>query len=62
MVFESWESVQAKQIVPLFTRVNFSACTKGMPLNSCHGAHGRLRVINQALLDSKRVLLSVSLC
>ena len=61
MVFESWESVQAKQIVPLFTRVYFSACAKCMPLNSCHGAHGRLRVINQTLLNSKRVLLSVSL-
>ena len=40
----------------------FSACAKRMPLNSCHGAHGRLWVINQILLNSKRVLLSVSLC
>ena len=63
MVLESWESVQARQIVALFFReCIFSARAKRMPLNGCRGAHGRLRFINQVLIDSKRVVLSVGYC
>ena len=35
---------------------------KRMPLNGYRGAHGRLRVIKQKLLESRRVVLSVGLC
>ena len=55
MLLESWESVQAKQILPLFI---YSVHAKRMSLNGWHGAHGHLRVINQKQLDNKRVVLS----
>ena len=45
-----------------FREAFFSACEKRVPLNSYCGAHGRLRVIKQERLESRRVVLSVGLC
>ena len=36
-----------------YVSVLFSACAKRMPLNSCHRAHGRLRIINQYYWTAK---------
>ena len=60
IVLESWESVQAKRFVPLFSRGTifthvWIACRH-------RGAQGRLRVIKFERIVSRRVVLPVGLC
>ena len=45
-----------------FREAFFSVCEKRMLLNCYRGAHERLLVIKQELLESRRLVLSVGLC
>ena len=62
MTFESWQSVVWNQFVPTLLRGAFFDTWKRLPLNGCHGAHGRLRFIQQKRSDSRRDALSSRLC